>query len=127
MRCILVLGFVLWTPFAYAGSKATVATKTGDLVEGTFRGATDGEITIEVAGQPLAISLDKKRLELLELKKAQLGARRISDPALEAQIEALAEKVRAYVAPRPAAPEPPRGLIQLKKKQSDGTFVPAGA
>jgi hypothetical protein len=35
--------------------------------------------------------------------------------------------VKRYVAP-PAAPEPPaKGLVQLKKKQSDGTVVPARA
>jgi hypothetical protein len=38
----------------------------------------------------------------------------------------LAEKVRGYVAPE-SPPEAPKGLVQLKKKQSDGTVVPAGA
>jgi hypothetical protein len=63
----------------------------------------------------LAVSLDKKRLELLELKKAQMAARKVTDAALEKQIADLAEKLRKYVAP-PSAPEPPKGLVQLKKK-----------
>ena len=75
----------------------------------------------------LAYRLDEKRLELLQLKKDQQAARRITDPALERQIAELSERVKRYVAP-PAAPEPPaKGLVQLKKKQSDGTVVPARA
>jgi predicted nucleotide-binding protein (sugar kinase/HSP70/actin superfamily) len=74
----------------------------------------------------LAFNIEKKRLELLTLKKAQLDARRVSDPALEKQIEELAERLRAYTAPI-APPEPPKGLVQLKKKRSDGTVAPAGA
>ncbi len=74
----------------------------------------------------LELSLDKKRLELLKLRQAQLRDRRQSDPALEAHIEALAEKVRRYEAP-PARPEPPRDIVQLKKKTKDGSMVPIGA
>jgi hypothetical protein len=66
----------------------------------------------------LGMSLDRKRLELLTLKQAQLAARTQTDPALERQIAELADKVRAYVAPEPAPPEPPKDLIQLKKKPS---------
>ena len=73
----------------------------------------------------LGMSLDRKRLELLTLKKAQLAARTQTDPNIERQIAELADRVRAYVAPEPAPPEPPKGLVQLKKKQSDGTVVPA--
>jgi activator of 2-hydroxyglutaryl-CoA dehydratase/predicted nucleotide-binding protein (sugar kinase/HSP70/actin superfamily) len=72
----------------------------------------------------LAQSLDKKRLELLQVKKAQLEARRQSDPALEKQISELADKLRSYVAPV-SPPEPPKGLVTLKKKTSDGNVVPA--
>jgi predicted nucleotide-binding protein (sugar kinase/HSP70/actin superfamily) len=74
----------------------------------------------------LAQRLDEKRLELLRLKQEQLAERRLSDPGLERQIAELADKVRSYVAPK-APPEAPKGLVQLKKKQSDGTVVPAGA
>ena len=74
----------------------------------------------------LAFSLDQKRLELMQLKKKQLADRKQSDPELEKHIAGLAEKVRNYEAP-PARPEPPKGLVQLKKKSADGTVVPAGA
>jgi hypothetical protein len=70
----------------------------------------------------LAYNLDKKRLELLELRKAQMEARRIDDPALVAQIEALGAKLRAYVAPK-TKPEMPKGLVSLKKKRDDGNLV----
>ncbi|MCC6552602.1 MAG: CoA activase [Polyangiaceae bacterium] len=72
--------------------------------------------------------LDEKRLELLRLKRAQQEARRTSDPALERQIAELAERVRRYAAPPAPSPgAPPAGLVQLKKKQPDGTVVPARA
>ncbi len=75
----------------------------------------------------LSHSIDKKRLELLSLKKAQLDARRITDPNLEKQIADLGEKLRAYTAPAAPPPEPPKGLVQLKKKRGDGTVAPVGA
>ena len=74
----------------------------------------------------LAVSLDKKRLELLTVKKEQLTARKQSDPALERQIAELADKLRSYVAP-PSPPEAPKGLVTLKKKTAEGAVVPAQA
>ncbi|MGK4002763.1 BadF/BadG/BcrA/BcrD ATPase family protein [Sorangium sp. So ce1036] len=75
----------------------------------------------------LAQRIDEKRLELLRLKREQQAARKIQDPALEREIAELADKVRRYVAPE-SPPEAPRtGLVQLKKRQSDGTVVPLGA
>jgi predicted CoA-substrate-specific enzyme activase len=73
-------------------------------------------------------AIDNKRLELLELKSAQLEARRVQDGALRAQIEELRAKVAAYVphAGRPAEPEPPpKGVVKLGKKTKDGKIVPA--
>jgi predicted nucleotide-binding protein (sugar kinase/HSP70/actin superfamily) len=67
-------------------------------------------------------SLDEKRLELLRLKQAQLAARSLADAGLDSQIAALAERVRRYQAP-PRAPEAPPGLLQIKKKAGDGSFV----
>jgi activator of 2-hydroxyglutaryl-CoA dehydratase/predicted nucleotide-binding protein (sugar kinase/HSP70/actin superfamily) len=75
----------------------------------------------------LALSLDKKRLELLEIKRAQLAARRQSDPELEAQIAALGAKLLAYKPVLKAPPEPPAGFVTLKKKTADGTMVPVNA
>jgi len=73
----------------------------------------------------LARSIDEKRLELLRLKRAQLAARRVNDPALEAEIERLGARLAAYVAPeRPA--ERPAGLIQLRKKTEGGMVAVGG-
>ncbi|WP_437501209.1 BadF/BadG/BcrA/BcrD ATPase family protein [Sorangium sp. So ce1099] len=71
--------------------------------------------------------IDEKRLELLQLKQEQQAARKITDPALEREIAALAERVRSYVAPVSPPDAPKTGLVQLKKKQSDGTVVPLEA
>jgi predicted CoA-substrate-specific enzyme activase len=73
--------------------------------------------------EELAHAIDKKRLELLELKKKQLEGLRQTDVALIRQIEELAAKVKAYQAPPPAAPELPKGIVQLGKKREDGTVV----
>ncbi|MEJ7734138.1 MAG: BadF/BadG/BcrA/BcrD ATPase family protein, partial [Polyangiaceae bacterium] len=64
----------------------------------------------------LVHNLDAKRLELMQLKRAQMEARQQNDDKLDQAIVALADKVRAYVAPPAAAPDAPKGLVQLKKK-----------
>jgi predicted CoA-substrate-specific enzyme activase len=69
----------------------------------------------------LARRIDEKRLELLRMKQAQLEAVKKHDPALEASIAELAEKVRAYEAP-PISAEMPKGMIQLGKKLPDGSI-----
>jgi predicted nucleotide-binding protein (sugar kinase/HSP70/actin superfamily) len=67
----------------------------------------------------LARKLDEKRLELLRMKQTQLEQKRLCDPMLAAQIEQLAEKVRAYQAPATAEePVAKTGLVQLRKKSS---------
>ena len=73
--------------------------------------------------EQLAIAIDTKRLELLELKKKQLEGLKQTDVALIRQIEELAAKVKAYQAPPPQAPELPKGIVQLGKKREDGTVV----
>jgi predicted nucleotide-binding protein (sugar kinase/HSP70/actin superfamily) len=75
----------------------------------------------------LALSVERKRLELLKLKKQKLDERKMSDPALERQIEELAARLRAYTAPPAPPPEPPKGLVQIKKKRADGTVSPVSA
>jgi activator of 2-hydroxyglutaryl-CoA dehydratase/predicted nucleotide-binding protein (sugar kinase/HSP70/actin superfamily) len=67
-------------------------------------------------------SVETKKLELLQLKQKQLSDRQITDPALEQQIQSLADRVRSYVAPI-TPPEPPKGLVQIKKKTADGSVV----
>jgi activator of 2-hydroxyglutaryl-CoA dehydratase/predicted nucleotide-binding protein (sugar kinase/HSP70/actin superfamily) len=74
----------------------------------------------------LALSLDQKRLELLQMKRDQMAARQITDPALEARITELATRLRSYVAPV-TPPEPPKGLVTLKKKTPGGSVVPAAS
>ncbi len=73
--------------------------------------------------QELAVSIDRKRFELLEMKKRSLASRMQTDPALDAQLATLAEKLRTYVPATPPVAEPPKGIVSLKKKNSDGSFV----
>jgi predicted CoA-substrate-specific enzyme activase len=69
----------------------------------------------------LSHSLDKKRLELLGLKQAQLESVRKPDSDLARQISELAEKVRAYEA-KAKKPERPAGILMLGKKRADGSI-----
>jgi hypothetical protein len=62
----------------------------------------------------LQFSLDKKRFELLEMKRAQHAS-----PELDAQLTELSERIRAYQAPK-RAPEQPKDLLKLGKKRADG-------
>jgi activator of 2-hydroxyglutaryl-CoA dehydratase/predicted nucleotide-binding protein (sugar kinase/HSP70/actin superfamily) len=71
----------------------------------------------------LAKAIDEKRLELLELKQRQLAERRVQDPALFAQIEAMREKVRSYVPAVKSQPEADKGIVKLGKKAKDGSIV----
>ncbi len=70
----------------------------------------------------LTQAVEKKKLELYELKAAQLAGLQRSDPVLEKQIAELREKVASYE-PRPVAPEPPKGIMKLGKKTADGSIV----
>jgi len=64
--------------------------------------------------------LDVKRVELLELKKQQLAARRVNDPAVEKQIEEIKARVHTYEAARRVVDAPPvKGLVTLGIKKSD--------
>jgi predicted CoA-substrate-specific enzyme activase len=72
-------------------------------------------------------AIDRKRLELLEMRKEQLAARRVQDAAIVAQIESLRLKVAAYEAPPAAPAEPEKGLMQLGKKTKDGNIVRVSA
>jgi hypothetical protein len=72
----------------------------------------------------LAVALDLKRIELLELRMKQLAQRKSSDPVMERQLEELRAKVAAYTAPeRFEKPEMPKGVVQLGKKTKDGDVV----
>jgi predicted nucleotide-binding protein (sugar kinase/HSP70/actin superfamily) len=83
----------------------------------------------------LAHAIEKKRLELLELKQKQMAAYRVQNADLARQIEALREKVRSYAPP--ARPLDPNSLapnshshvsnshvvVKLGKKTKDGRIV----
>jgi predicted nucleotide-binding protein (sugar kinase/HSP70/actin superfamily) len=66
----------------------------------------------------LAHAVDKKRLELLELKQQQQH-----DLTLATQIAALREKVRAYETSLKVEPELPKNVVRLGKKTDDGRIV----
>jgi activator of 2-hydroxyglutaryl-CoA dehydratase/predicted nucleotide-binding protein (sugar kinase/HSP70/actin superfamily) len=71
----------------------------------------------------LELAIDKKRLELLELRREQLGARAALDPAVEAQIAEVRARIGAFEGRASAPPHedmPPAGLIQIRKKTADG-------
>jgi predicted CoA-substrate-specific enzyme activase len=70
----------------------------------------------------LVVALDKKRIELLSLRKAQLDQRNQRDPEVERALEELRAKVEAYEAPK-REPEAPKGMLQLGKKAADGSLV----
>ncbi len=70
----------------------------------------------------LAIALDNKRIELLELRAKQLAARQQHDPEVVRQLEELRAKVSAYEAPV-NPPEVPKGIVTLGKKNKDGDVV----
>lgn len=75
--------------------------------------------------EQLAHAIDRKRLELLELKAKQLADRRVQDAALLRQIEELREKVRAY-APKTRSLTAPqtdaKDVVRLGKKNKDGSI-----
>jgi predicted CoA-substrate-specific enzyme activase len=80
------------------------------------------EERLEDAGKQnraLRDALDRKRLELLSLRQAQLAARNQRDPAIEAQLEDLRARLLAYEAPV-TPPELPKGIIKLGKRTPEG-------
>ena len=72
----------------------------------------------------LAHAIDKKRLELLKLKQAQLESGQKKDPGIHQAITELSEKVLAYQTKVPAEVELPKGMVQLGRKSADGKIVP---
>jgi len=76
----------------------------------------------------LELSIEKKRLELLELKVAQLRGLSRKDEALEQRLAETRAKVLAYESrAEAAAPEPVAGMIKLGRKAEDGRVVPIQA
>src|SRR5262249_2664604 len=66
--------------------------------------------------------MDLKRVELMELKRAQLEARKTTDPQITQQIEAVKARIAAYEATRPMKPvleDKPAGLVSIGVKRND--------
>ncbi|HET9955184.1 MAG TPA: BadF/BadG/BcrA/BcrD ATPase family protein [Polyangiaceae bacterium] len=70
----------------------------------------------------LAVNLDRKRLELLQLRHAQLEAIMRRDADLDRQIAELSERVRSYEAQISAPRDVPEGVVQLGRKREDGSI-----
>ena len=70
----------------------------------------------------LELAIDKKRLALLELREDQMRARSEKDPAVEAQIQSIREKISTYewIKNAKAKEELPEGVIQLGRKTEHG-------
>ncbi len=77
--------------------------------------------------EALSHAINKKRLELLELKEHQLTSMRRSDPALLSQIAELRARVLAYDTKIQQPTELPAGMVRLGRKNADGTIVPTQA
>jgi predicted nucleotide-binding protein (sugar kinase/HSP70/actin superfamily) len=75
----------------------------------------------------LNVALDKKKLELLELKQSQLADLRRSDAGLDQQIAELRQKVKGYESTQQLVPELPKGVVRLGKKAADGRIVRVAA
>ncbi len=75
----------------------------------------------------LELAIEKKRLQLLELKHAQLQSLQRTDPRIEQQIQDTRARVLAYETRRAAEVELPKGVVRLGKKTADGQVVPVGA
>jgi hypothetical protein len=72
----------------------------------------------------LSLAIDKKRLELLKLKQAQLTTLKQQDPRIAQSIQELAEKLKGYETQRAAEVELPKGVVRLGRKAPDGNVVP---
>ncbi|MGC4091576.1 MAG: acyl-CoA dehydratase activase-related protein [Polyangiaceae bacterium] len=71
----------------------------------------------------LTQNIDKKRLELLQLKHAQLASISQRDPEIERQISELSERVKSYsAAPAVSKQGLPTGVVQLGRRREDGSI-----
>jgi hypothetical protein len=74
----------------------------------------------------LAETVDRKRLELLQLKQQQLASTAKTDEALEKAIRETSERIMGYEVRRQAEIELPKGTVRLGRKAADGSIVPIG-
>jgi predicted nucleotide-binding protein (sugar kinase/HSP70/actin superfamily) len=80
----------------------------------------------DVAGKKrsLAETVDRKRLELLQLKQQQLMGLKRTDDALERAIQETSERIMGYEVRHLAEVELPKGTVRLGRKAADGSIVP---
>ncbi len=72
----------------------------------------------------LAETVDRKRLELLQLKQQQLAGMKRKDDALELAIAETSQRIMGYEVRRAAEIELPKGTVRLGRKAADGSIVP---
>jgi hypothetical protein len=72
----------------------------------------------------LAETVDRKRLELLQLKQQQLAGVNQTDEALAKAIAETSARIMSYETRRAAEVELPKGTVRLGKKAADGSIVP---
>ena len=72
----------------------------------------------------LELSIEMKRLELLEKKREQMARLRQTDGALDQLLEETRSKVQAYQSLLEPAVELPKGFVKLGRKADDGRIVP---
>jgi predicted nucleotide-binding protein (sugar kinase/HSP70/actin superfamily) len=125
----IVEGIVSTSGVPYAALHDIDANKPGGSIKirvktyaHTLRLRQEGLEDMARKKDELLFNLDNKRLELLQMRRDALN--NLHTPELDAQIEALSARVRAYQPRRPAAPETPKGLVQLKKKTANGDLAP---
>lgn len=72
----------------------------------------------------LELSIEKKRLSLLERKQSQLAEIQQTDATLERMLEETRRKVSAYESRSVPQIELPKGMVSLGRKSEDGRVVP---
>lgn len=84
------------------------------------------EERLEDVGQKrrlLEVSIERKRVELLETKQRQLLDLHQTDPALEKLLEETRAKIRSYEAAHIPEVDLPKGFVTLGRKSEDGRVV----
>ncbi len=81
---------------------------------------------VSLKRRELEVAVERKRLELLELKQAQLQGLQRQDPAIERLLEETRAKITAYETRKAREVELPKGVVRLGRKTEDGRVVPVG-
>ena len=76
-------------------------------------------------------AIDKKRLELMQLRSEQMNGRQHRDAVVDAQMDEIRARIKQYEKPVPAlnlenleaVAEASKGLVQLSRKSADGESI----